>query len=117
MNEYLQTKHIITDIVVAILVVAGKGTPIHKNRQSHGLALNCGEDKEYTFDDGTCFTVKCNDIIYLPKYSNYKVSTKSGKKDGKVYCINYQSLDEKIFAPFVIHLSNPEEILKSFQNA
>lgn len=114
MNAYLTKTHIITEIVVAIFVRDGEGTSIHKNRLSHGLALNCGNDKTYVFSDGKICTVKKNDIIYLPKGSNYEIhSTRSGN----VYCINFQCLNEEEFPPFVFHLANVDEILKTYQNA
>ena len=114
MNSFLSENHIVTKIVLAICVPAGSASAIHKNRPSHGLALNCGGEKHYAFDDGQTFTVKENDLIYLPKYSNYEVKFVS---PGDTYCINFQCLDENIFSPFVLHLSNAQEILQAYQNA
>lgn len=114
MNEYIRSKHIITEIVVAIFVGIGRGESIHKNRLSHGLALNCGETKDYLFDNGVVHTVKKNDIIYLPKGSNYEVRSQAS---GNVYCINFQCLDDKYFEPFVFHLPTVDSILKAYQNA
>lgn len=114
MNEFLRKQHIITEIVTAILVCKGQGVSIHKNRPSHGLALNLKGQKKYVFDNGTVCTVKENDIIYLPKNSNYEVNDEIS---GDIYCINFQCLDEETFSPFVIHLINAEETLKAYQNA
>ena len=94
MNEYIKSKHVITEIAVAIFVQIGKGDSIHKNRLSHSLAFNCGETKKYIFNDGSVYIVEKHDIIYLPKNSNYKVQSKIS---GNVYCINFQYSDEKTF--------------------
>ena len=114
MNEYIRSKHIITEIVVAVFVRIGRGESIHKNRSSHGLALNCGETKKYIFDNGTVYTVEKNDIIYLPKGSNYEVRSKAS---GNVYCINFQCLSEENFEPFVLRLPTVDTILKAYQSA
>lgn len=113
-NVFLSEKRIVTEIVLAILVPAGTGSAVHKNRASHGLAFNVSGEKDYIFDDGSVLTVKENDIIYLPKRSNYEVATKTR---GDIYCVNFQCLDEKVFSPFVFHISNAEEVLKAYQNA
>ena len=113
-NVFLQEKCIVTEIVLAILVPAGTGNAVHKNRASHGLAFNVSGDRDYIFGDGTVLQVKENDIIYLPKYSNYEVTRKTY---GDVYCVNFQCLDEKVFSPFVLHVSNAEEVLKAYQKA
>ena len=114
MFEYLNANHIITNIVLAVFVPAGSGNAIHKNRQSHGLALNCDGTKKYLFENGKVLIVKENDIIYLPKNSNYEVIS---IKPGGIYCINFQCLEEKTFSPFICHLSNPQEILNAYQSA
>lgn len=113
-NVFLQEKCIVTEIVLAILVTAGTGSSVHKNRASHGIAFNLGGEREYIFDDGTVLTVKENDIIYLPKHSNYEVATKAY---GDIYCVNFQCLGEEMFSPFVFHISNAEDIVKAYQNA
>ena len=75
MNSFFNKTHILAKIVLAIFVPSGSGAAIHKNRPSHGLALNCSGVKKYIFDNGSAFTVQENDIIYLPKSSNYEVTT------------------------------------------
>ena len=85
MNEYLQKKHIVTEIVVACFVPPEDRGSAHKNRLSHGLALNCAGEKTYTFDDGTVCVVGENDMIYLPKNSSYTVSSTI---PGHVWCIS-----------------------------
>jgi AraC-like DNA-binding protein len=114
MHSFLNENQIITKINVAIFVPAGSGAAIHKNRRFHGLALNCGGEKQYIFDDGTTFSVKENDLIYLPKYSNYEVKLIS---PGDTYCINFQCQSEETFPPFTFHLSNAADVLQAYQNA
>ena len=114
MKNFFSSFHVISKIVLAIFVPTSACDAIHKNRPSHGLAFNCGAEVRYVFDDGTVCTVGENDIIYLPKHSNYKVYFND---EVKTYCINFQFADEEEFAPFVFHVSHSEEILKAYQNA
>ncbi len=113
-NVFFEKKPIVTEIVLAILVPAGTGDSVHKNRPSHGLAFNVSGEREYIFDDGTLLRVKDNDLIYLPKHSSYEVVTKT---HGDIYCINFQCLDEKVLSPFTFNVSKAEEILKAYQTA
>ena len=114
MNNFLNGSHVISKIVLAIYVSAGVCDKTHKNRPSHGLAFNCGSDTKYIFDDGSVYTVKKNDILYIPKHSNYEVVF---DEKVKTYCINFQMIEDEQFAPFVFHVSNEEEIIKAYQNA
>ena len=114
MERFFNTNHNVSNIVLACFVAAGTGATIHKNRSSHGLALNRGGEKQYTFSDGTTHIVKHNDIIYLPKNSNYTVTTHT---TGDTYCINFQLAETDTFQPFVFHLKNPDEALYAYQNA
>ena len=114
MERFFNTNHNVSNIVLACFVAAGTGATIHKNRSSHGLALNRGGEKQYTFSDGTTHIVKHNDIIYLPKNSNYTVTTHT---TGDTYCINFQLAETDTFQPFVFHLKNPDEALYAYKNA
>ncbi len=75
MNDFFKKKWIITQIILAIFVPIGTGNLVHKNRPSHGLALNCDGEKKFIFSDGTVCNVCKNDLIYLPKNSNYEIET------------------------------------------
>ena len=114
MDTFLKTNHNIREIDLATLVVAGTGRTVHKKRPSHGLALNCGGVKNYIFDDGTVCTVKKNDIIYLPKNSNYRVHDLD---TGNTYCINFQIESNDFFSPFVLHIKKTEEIYNAYKRA
>ena len=114
MNEFFERTQRVKEIVVAIFVPSGAGEAVHKNRPSHGLAFNCGAESKYIFDDGTVCCVEKNDIIYIPKNSNYEVVFDKGVN---TYCVNFQLMDEVEFSPFVLHMSDGEEVLKAYQNA
>lgn len=115
MNTFLSCNHIVSKIALVILVRAGAGARLHKNRQSHGLAFHCGGEKKYIFDDGTVCVAKKNDIVYLPKGSNYQMLS---IEKGETYCINFQCLDGEQFQPFVVSVENRKErVLKAYQQA
>ena len=114
MQNFLQDKHVITEIILATYVLPVKDGGAHKNRPSHGLAINLSGEKTYSFNDGKSYTVAVNEMIYLPKFSNYTVQSTTL---GDMYCINFQRADEKTFSPFVFSPANANEILKAFQTA
>ena len=114
MKEFMNYNFNINKIVLAIFVAAGTGDAIHKNRPSHGLAIHKGGEKIYIFSDGKMLTVKENDIIYLPKNSNYTVAAKS---IGDCYAINFDIDEDTAFEPFVVKAKNHSEITESFRTA
>ncbi len=114
MKEYFDRPHVITEIALACFVPAGHGKPIHKNRPTHGFAFCLGGEIDFIFDNGQICTVGENDIIYLPKFSNYIVKR---RVEGDIYSINFQCLDQEISAPFTVHLSRAENVLKAYQRA
>ena len=114
MKEFMNYNFNINKIVLAIFVAAGTGDAIHKNRPSHGLAIHKGGEKIYIFSDGKMLTVKENDIIYLPKNSNYTVASKS---IGDCYAINFDIDEDITFEPFVAKVKNHSEITEHFRTA
>ena len=114
MNPFIQSKLIVTEIMLACFVPPEDRGAVHKARPSHGLAFNCAGEKTYRFDDGIVCIVKENDMIYLPKGSNYTVSS---TVPGHVWCINFQTLNEATFPPFSMHFHNPEEVLNAYKSA
>ena len=104
----------IEKIVFACFVVAGTGATVHKNRPSHGLAIHMQGDKEYHFSDGQILNVKAQDIIYLPKHSNYTVSAKT---TGDCYAINFDFDEDVCFSPFVTKAKNFNAIVGYFHTA
>ena len=99
----------VTKIVLAICVE--KGAPIHRNRPSHGLALQLGGRREYVFEDGKNFTIEKNGLIYLPKGSSYTVRT---HETGKTYAINFEIDREERFSPFYMRIKDPFLLTEAF---
>ena len=114
MEDFMNYDFNINKIVLACFVAAGTGNATHKNRPSHGLAIHKGGDKTYVFSDGRKLNVKENDIIYLPKYSNYIVKS---KEFGDCYAINFDIDEDITFEPFVIKVKNFSEITEHFSIA
>lgn len=114
MEKFFNTNHNVMDIEFACWVAPGTGNAVHKNRPSHGLALNCNGEKLYEFSDGTKYIVKENCFIYLPKYSNYTVISLT---PGGTYCINFQMLETDRFNPFVLPIKNANDAVKAYKNA
>ena len=49
MERFFNTNHNVSNIVLACFVAAGTGATIHKNRNSHGLALRFFDKKASAF--------------------------------------------------------------------
>ncbi len=114
MVDFMNYDFGIKNIVLACFVPAETGAIIHKDRPSHGLALNTGGEKEYVFSDGQRLVVKANDMIYLPKHSTYSVSLKAA---GDSYAINFDIAEEVDFPPFVMKVKQYHAIAKCFHAA
>ncbi len=104
----------ISQVTLAILVPAGKGRNVHKNRKAHGFALNMEGTKKYCFDDGTVLEVHAGDIIYLPQGSNYRVET---LQIGRCYAINFRVIPETVAAPFVFNSGHRASYAEDFRIA
>ncbi|MBQ2967246.1 MAG: helix-turn-helix transcriptional regulator [Clostridia bacterium] len=104
---------IIDKIELACLVKAGKGSMIHKNRASHGLALFLGGERTFCFDE-KIFKVTKNTIVYFPKGSNYTIKE---KETSDCYAINFQMPVNMKFEPFVFKIKNLNTYLESFKNS
>lgn len=102
------------DVIFACKVPAGSGNPVHKNRPSHGLALNIDGEKIYCFENGKKISVKKNDIIFLPENSSYEVLSPSF---GDCYAINFKIGEKVDFSPFKLHIKSASNILNSFISA
>lgn len=114
MKNFMEYNFDIKNIILACFVAAGKGTHIHNNRPSHGLALHLGGDKDYIFSDKTVLRVRKNDIIYLPKHSYYSVKT---TLPGDCYAINFDVPENLSFRPFVFRIKNTQEFHDAFKSA
>lgn len=114
MERFMSYDFNITDVALAIYVNPGAGAPSHKNRSSHGISLNLGDTKKYTFQDGTVLTIKQNELIYMPMHSTYTISAKTS---GCCYAINFYISEQVDFRPFVFKLKNTSEFTKLFYQA
>jgi len=115
MNRFLQRDVYISHIALAIFVPPGSGDAVHNNRPYHGLVMSDSVScKTYTFDDGTVLTMEKNDLLYLPKHSNYVVTSQSM---GSCYAINFDLTTDEIFEPFVMRMSNPKPMMELFRDA
>ncbi len=114
MNDFMNYNFNIKNIVLATYVGTGQGSPVHKNRASHGLALHLEGEKIYKFENGKNINVYKNHIIYMPKGSSYNVK---GLKSGDCYAINFD-IDETIdFEPFTFSAKNIQAFLDNFKQA
>lgn len=104
---------IVEKIELACLVKAGKGTLIHKNRASHGLALFLGGERIFCFDEKK-IKVNKNTIVYFPKGSNYIIKEREASD---CYAINFQMPDNAVFEPFAFKIKNLNTYLESFKNS
>lgn len=97
----------VSQITLCMLVKAGKGDAVHRDRPAHGLALNVQGTKRYAFEGGEVLNVQSGQIIYLPRGSNYTVYS---VEIGDCYAINFQLTCETELAhgePFVF---TPREV-------
>ena len=114
MKNFMQYNFTIERICYICFVPPGKGSVVHRNRANHGLALHIGGDKIYRFEGGPSLPVRTNDIIFMPKDSNYDVSS---SEPGACYAINFDITGPVSFAPFVFSPKNVNTILDHFKTA
>ena len=111
---------VVSQITVALFVPAGSGTPVHKNRGSHGFAFSVGCEAVYRFAGGPELRCGPGDCIYLPQGSNYtvKLPEKNALAETGIHAMNFLLLGEKNeFAPFVLHVRGRDGALAAFKNA
>lgn len=116
MENFMKYDFNIDKISLVGFVPSGEGTPVHVNRKTHGLVMYTGGEIEFEFD-GKKYPVKKNDIIYLPKYTNYTAYHKEYKKETGCYVINFDITEEKHFKPFVFQLKNSASFLNMFMQS
>lgn len=117
MNEFMNYGFVIDKITFACHLKPGEGTPIHKNRQNHGLAFYPEGEAAFVFDDKLKLKVGAGTVIYLPKGSNYVVKRISS---GDCYAINFDILGDVAFEPFCLSTKDASSYLQAFnacQNA
>lgn len=113
MKNFMQHDFCVDNIEIACLVAAGKGTLVHKNRASHGLAIFLGGERTFYFDNKKFKALK-NSIVYFPKGCNYNIKDKIPYD---CYAINFQMPNDICFEPFVFNVKNINPYLESFKNS
>ena len=118
MKNFMNYDFNITDIRIALYVAPGTGEAVHKNRASHGIAINISPasyaEKKYIFSDNKTVSVGQNEIVYMPKGSSYTVSSKNS---GNCYAINFDISENVDFEPFSFKLKNAPAFIKEFEKA
>lgn len=114
MENIFSSQFFVSDIVLACYVAPGCGESVHKNRKSHGIAINISGKKLYVFEDKKSILIQQNEIIYLPKGSNYIV--KDIEKGG-CYAINFNINTDERFEPFSFKAKNAGEYIRRFSQA
>ena len=114
--DFLKNDVLISEIILAVHLVNGKGTPVHKNRPSHGIAFYHNSKSTFTFEDGETLECCDGDCIFLPQGSSYTVIGEpcDSDKEVSVYAINFRLPEFKSFKPTVIKPKYPGEIRSLF---
>lgn len=112
MDNFMKYDFNINKILLAILVLKGTGSAVHRDRVGHGLAFNIEGEKIYSFKSGESIHVVPNDIIYLPKHSCYTVSSIT---PGDCYAINFDIDEEVNFPPFAFRTKNCDLFIDCFK--
>ena len=115
----LEKEIVVTKIAVALFMSGGQGRPIHRDRPTHGLALNVGCSSEYIFESGERLVCRSGECIYLPRGSNYtarRYEISEGKENG-VYAINFLTLSDEIESPWVVKIKGEHEMRSLFSKA
>lgn len=119
--DLLTNEFAVSKIIIALFLPYGKGTPIHKNRLSHGLAFNVGYDSTYRFETGKVLTCHAGEMIYLPKGSSYTVEKSvrtAEEENGGVYVINFLLCnDQKKGEPCTVRIKGTETVVSLFSKA
>ena len=117
MQDFMKYDFSISNIEFAMIVHDTPDTipedPVHKNRYAHGLVYMLGE-KLYTFNDGTSILTKKDDVLYLPKYSNYVVSQ---DEHSNCHPIDFNLSEDIVFKPFAFKPQNHQSTFEHFKKA
>ncbi len=116
MQNFMNYDFNIASVTHAMFVKPGKGVAVHKSRPFHGIALNLNENdvKQYVFENGKTVCIGQNEIIYLPKTSDYTVHCNAS---GNCYAINFDLCEEIHFQPFSFKIKNVPAFIREFEKA
>ena len=114
MRTFMNHEFDISQILLACYVAPGEGKTVHHHRAGHGLALMLSAEKIYTFGNGKVVRAGSNEIVYLPKHSDYVVN---GPAQGSCYAINFDLAEDVSFPPFAVKARNVSDYLQAFRIA
>lgn len=115
MIRFFDNNFHITEIILAMHVTPSCGVAVHTDRPSHGLVFNTGEDKAYHFSNGVTVLLKHNELLYLPRHSNYRVESLSPVVG--CHAINFLINGDEMFEPFSMKVSKPLALQSLFESA
>ena len=101
-------------ITLIDFVPPGGGASLHRPRASHGLVLHLDGNRQYFFSDGREITVSPQEVIYLPKGSNYHVKFDN---DNNCYFINFQLAEPINGEPMKLRVQDFQKLLPAFKEA
>lgn len=110
--DFLKLKPLIVNRIVLAICVR-QGTPVHRNRASHGFALRTAGSANYVFENGRVLHADPDTLIYLPKGASYTVCN---NEPGETYAINFEITEEGTFEPFQANVEHLH-LLKHFREA
>ena len=114
MKEFSSFDFQVQTITLIDFVPPGGGTSLHRPRASHGLVLHLDGNRQYLFSDGREITVSHQEVIFLPKGSNYHVKFDN---DNNCYFINFQLTDLLDCEPLKLKVQDFQKLLPAFKEA
>lgn len=116
MKNFMNHDFNISNISLATYVCPKQSDKVHNNRPSHGLAFMLKDTETlYQFENELKLNVKANEIIYLPKHSNYTADINSAGTG--CYAINYDLPEIFSCVPFVFKPKNKTSFRENFAKA
>lgn len=117
--DFLKNELPISEIVLAVHLESGKGTPVHKNRPSCGIAFYHNARATFSFDSGETLVCGDGECIFLPQGSSYTVYGEAcdNEREISVYAINFRLTEPALFKPTVVKPRSPAEIRSLFVKA
>ncbi len=113
MKDFFENKLILDETVSCHYIAPGTGTPVHRNRWSHGLVYYPAPSCLFSFLDGPQLQTEEGSVLYLPKGANYNV-LKGGVEDVGCWCMNFLTVSPLECEPFVMELRSPEKVQNLF---
>lgn len=113
MNPFYETNFIISEIKNIVKVNDENSNPTHHNRPFHGIVLIKKGASDFSFENDNNYKINANQVIYLPKFSNY---TSIDEKGTECIAINFNlSTPETTFPFFFLSQSFGEKYKAKFE--